>query len=216
MNKILDYVDKFEAWSLRERALVVLTLVAVLGFCLQTLLLEPMLAERANFERQLITTQQLNETLLTSLALAVGSGRLDELKLQIAAEQTGVEETNKRLTELSAGLITAPQMVEMLRSVLASSDLGLVSMENLAAEPIVIGGGAISPLVASAALFKHRLVIELRGSYFEVVAYLQRLEQQPRRFLWHTLQYDVQEYPKGVIRLEVYTLSLNPQWLGYR
>jgi MSHA biogenesis protein MshJ len=213
---ILGYVDKFEAFSLRERALVVVSFVAILGFSLQTLLLEPMLAEKASTERQLRNAQQLNATLLVSLATTVGSGQIDTLKSQIASGHAAVEDTNRRLSELSAGLITAPQMVEMLRSVLASSALGLVSMENLVAEAIVIDDGAASPMTASAALFKHRLVIELRGSYFDVVAYLQGLEQQPRGFLWDSLQYDAKAYPRGVMRLEVYTLSLEQQWLGYQ
>lgn len=212
---ITGYLNKFEAWSPRERLLIVLTAAAVLGFCLQMLLIEPMLAASTVVERQLRNAEQLNATLLTALTASTSTEQIDALKQHIAAEQSAMQAANERIAKLSTGLISAPQMTQMLRSLLESSDLDLVSMQNLAVEPVMLEGGLESSSNVGAGLYRHRVVIELRGSYFDVVAYLQGLEQQSRRFFWHSLQYDAGEYPRGVMRLEIYTLSLEPQWLGY-
>jgi len=211
----VEYLDKFEALSLRERLLVVLTAAAVFGFCLQMIFVDPMLGTRTVAERQLLSAEQLNATLSASLATATGTEQVDALKRQIAAEQGAIQAEAKRLTVLSAELISASEMIEMLRSLLESSHLDLVSMKNLAVEPVLLEGGPKASVKVAAGLFRHRVVIELRGSYFDVVAYLQGLEQQSQRFFWHSVDYEAGEYPRGVMRVEIYTLSLESQWLGY-
>lgn len=56
-------------------------------------------------------------------------------------------------------------------------------------------------------VFKHAVVIQLEGSYFDVVDYLSALENLPWKFYWAELDYRVIDYPKAIVTLEVYTLS---------
>ena len=56
-------------------------------------------------------------------------------------------------------------------------------------------------------VFKNTVVIQLEGSYFDVVDYLSALESLSWKFYWSELDYRVIEYPKAIVTLEVYTLS---------
>lgn len=56
-------------------------------------------------------------------------------------------------------------------------------------------------------VFKHAVVIQLEGSYFDVIDYLVALESLSWKFYWSELDYRVVAYPKAIVTLEVYTLS---------
>lgn len=56
-------------------------------------------------------------------------------------------------------------------------------------------------------VFKHAVVVQLEGSYFDVIDYLTALESLSWKFYWSELDYRVVAYPKAIVTLEVYTLS---------
>ena len=67
---------------------------------------------------------------------------------------------------------------------------------------------------SSIGVFKHSVIFELKGSYFEVVNYLEQLEHLPWKFYWESLDYQVDAYPKANIIIEVYTLSTEKGVIG--
>ena len=60
---------------------------------------------------------------------------------------------------------------------------------------------------SAAKVYKHLVTLELSGTYFSVIAYLQRLENLPWRLYWQFLDYRVSDYPNAIIYVGVYTLS---------
>jgi MSHA biogenesis protein MshJ len=44
--------------------------------------------------------------------------------------------------------------------------------------------------------------------------YLRTVEDLPRRLFWEGLEYRVQEYPRAIITLKLYSLSGQEEWLG--
>jgi len=44
--------------------------------------------------------------------------------------------------------------------------------------------------------------------------YLQKLEQLPNKFYWHRFDYQVLEYPKAQVSINIYTLSTQQWWIG--
>ena len=44
--------------------------------------------------------------------------------------------------------------------------------------------------------------------------YLQKLEQLPWKFYWQHFDYEVQQYPRALITLNIYTLSTSKWWIG--
>jgi len=56
-------------------------------------------------------------------------------------------------------------------------------------------------------VFKHGVVLQLRGDYFRVVALMKSLENLSWKFYWESLDYKVVQYPNAEIELRVFTLS---------
>ncbi len=128
-----------------------------------------------------------------------------------------VDRLDERLASLTGELISPQQMVAVLEEMLKRRrQLSLTRLENLPSEPLLD-----PPTVDSQAekvqhrnLYRHPLRIELTGSYLEALAYLQSLEQLPRKVYWQDLALSVEEYPQAKITVTVYTLSLKEGWIG--
>lgn len=63
-------------------------------------------------------------------------------------------------------------------------------------------------------VYKHGVVLNLRGDYFRVLALMKSLENLSWKFYWESLDYKVTEYPKAEIELRVFTLSSEEGLLG--
>ena len=81
-------------------------------------------------------------------------------------------------------------------------------------------GGAKSAIAAAAAgddrpmLYRHGLVLELEGSYLDCLAYLAEVERLPWHIFWGSLELETEQHPRNRITLELYTLSLEEEWIG--
>ncbi|MFZ2853525.1 MAG: hypothetical protein WAZ34_05360, partial [Rhodocyclaceae bacterium] len=73
----------------------------------------------------------------------------------------------------------------------------------------------LQPVVpdASVGLFKHGIEIQLEGSYADLAAYLARLEKAEVKLLWSDVSMSSEQYPKLLLKLTVFTLSLDRTWL---
>ncbi|MBF0311266.1 MAG: hypothetical protein HQL56_17250 [Magnetococcales bacterium] len=63
-------------------------------------------------------------------------------------------------------------------------------------------------------VYKHEVILEMSGTYMALLQYLQTLESAPSVVFWQDLEFLVGEYPKGTVKLTLYTLSLTEAWLG--
>lgn len=102
-------------------------------------------------------------------------------------------------------------MARLLEGVLAGTKgLKLVSLESMAAEPIA--GGADNQ--TQTGYYLHPVKIELTGSYFSILSYLNTLESLPVKYYWRSFNYTVEEYPTARLILEVYTLGTRQEFIG--
>ncbi len=63
-------------------------------------------------------------------------------------------------------------------------------------------------------IYKHGVVLHLRGDYFRVLALIKSLENLSWKFYWESLDYKVIDYPDAEIELRVFTLSSEEGLLG--
>ena len=89
-------------------------------------------------------------------------------------------------------------------------------IERKPAEAVAKSGGD-KPVAAAAPaqpnLYRHGVEIRVEGSYADLTAYLAELEHLPQRMLWDRVAVDGEHYPKIVMTVMVYTLSLDKSWL---
>ncbi len=65
----------------------------------------------------------------------------------------------------------------------------------------------------SSGVFKHGIEIRLAGTYNDLVAYMAELERLPERVMWNSVSLTVERYPRNILVIRVYTLSLDKNWM---
>lgn len=201
-----------DALTLRERVLILITVLVVIGTLWQTLLLEP-LAQQANERRtELAALEERIDVAhrgLEEQILQIAGGS-DAQRTRIASLRDRIDEINAILGDHAAELIDPSEMAQVLEGVLKEqSRLSLVQISNTAPESL-----SASDDENSVTFYRHGLEIEVEGSYLACLEYLNAIEALPWRLYWQVLELDVLEYPRNRIRIEVSTLSLDKEWIG--
>lgn len=125
--------------------------------------------------------------------------------------QPGVETTLRQMdAELLAqtvDLIPAHEMPAVLEALLSrSANLHMLALTSLKPEPLMAGEQKVN-------LFRHGIQLQLEGGYFDVYQYLKALEALPRHFYWKGFDYRVVEHPKAAVAMEIYTLSTSKEFI---
>jgi MSHA biogenesis protein MshJ len=209
---------RYNQFSPREKVLVVLTLVVVVYMLLQLLVLDPVDTRTNTLQSQQAQLRQDIQNLENQQALLLASMHKDPdeaLKQRLQGLKQQLLSLDSELTTLSVGLVPAKQLPVLLQDVLRQTgQLQLLGMQTLPVTNLKLEGQVVEDqnseaegTLASAGVFKHAVQLQLRGSYFQVLTYLEALEGLKWRFYWHSLNYEVDDYPKALVTLNVYTLS---------
>lgn len=229
MNEKIQLLQhKIDGLNQRERIVVMLAVLVLVVMLLQTLLLDPLLKKRGLIARQSVETAELaalqdNELQVVKAQLAAGVNRheirqRDQLQLLLT-------ELNNKIESSVVAMIPPRIMPQVLENILSQNkNLKLLSVENRPVVAIVdsqtmTGQGADDPSGQSVdagqqVLYRHSFVLKLQGSYSAAIDYFNSLGELPWRFYWDDLRYQVEEYPRAVITLEVHTVSMSEEWLG--
>lgn len=159
-----------------------------------------------------------------------------QLRADVVQLRKRVGEGDAALRAFGTTLVSAPEMVPMLGRLLDQvGGLRLRSMQSLgraevgaampgpvaASAPAAAAAAAVKPVPANptptpnrdAALYRHGVELTIEGSYSDVVAFLLAVEAMPQHILWGGLQLKVEQHPKVVVTLRLYTLSQDRNWL---
>lgn len=206
--KLRKMLEKME---LRERLLVVVTVLLVAGTLWYVALMEPTLKEIQRNRKEIQTTRQQIESVNQNLevqALQASSGAIG-YREQYTLVQSRLDELKEQLGNYTAELIGPGEMARVLQGILREQDnLRLIQIRNLPPEQLAAEDGA------NTIFYKHGLELEFEGGYFAALEYLEQIESLPWRIYWQVLELEVLEYPRNRIRLEVSTLSPYEEWIG--
>lgn len=133
--------------------------------------------------------------LLQSLLARRGSLQMVSLR-SIAPQLAGDAPTTAGSTELVAG---APPV--------------LAALAAQSAPKAAASSASPAPAPADSTFYRHSVEVTVRGSYADLLAYVQDLEKLPQKMLWQELRFKVDEYPRITLSLVVQTLSLESTWL---
>lgn len=202
----LELLAKVDALSVRERILVFLAVVALMYAVWDISVDRIYRKDRALLEQTLREEEARQKQLSQTIEGILGNVKPDpnlELKKRLGELKSTLATLEARKDELSQSFVHPGRMVELLRGLLASGDLRLVSLETSAAAPLLkIEAKEADDLPV---LYKHEFMLDMEGGYFGLVEYLRALEQQP--LFWESIEYRVTAYPKANIRLKVYILG---------
>lgn len=223
------YVEKVDAASLRERALIFGAAALVLIALLNALLIEPELVKQRRLSREIALRQgeiKLLQEQLGKLARLRQSDpdRGDRRRLEAMRKQ--IAEVEAQLAEEQRKFAPPDQIGAVLEEMLSRNRrLQLVDMRTLPAT--ALGGAqagadkpgaqkpapAPKPGGAEGQIYRHGVEITVTGAYLDLLAYLKDLEKLPSQMYWGKLDLSVASHPKVTLKLSVYTLSLDLAWL---
>lgn len=206
----------FDGRVRRERLLLIGAGIAVAWMLADSLWLTPAFKEWATARARHNSASAALRRLNDEVALRGNETRIAEQHLQEEVTQwrERVSQADAALREFGGSLVGAAEMVPVLDRLLAQTGgLRLRSMQSLGRSEV--GAAAATPADAKTAgtLYRHGVELNVEGSYADVLAYVQAIEAMPQRVLWGGLQLKVEQHPKVVLTLRLYTLSADRNWL---
>ena len=205
--KVQYWIDRIDALELRERVLLLAATVAVLFLSVDSLGLQPTLK-----------AQQVTEERISELEMKLGALRQQAMLLSyktdedtlaaryqsrdtLAAELAALDE---RLGDQLGALVEPAQAAELLEQVLTRHRGLRITSLRASAEPLEeVTGNADR----AGKLGRYQLDLVLEGGYLDLMRYLEALESMPWKFFWQMVDFRVDDYPRAVSRLQLYTLG---------
>lgn len=216
--RLKQFAERIDALSLRERGLVFAGALGALFVLANSLVFPDLRAKERALNDALMLKQQQVAVLrqhIQDAAMRQGKdpnevlrARIAELKRSLGAVNVGV-----------MGVVTPAEMAKLARALLAEHNVQLARMANLPPEPFdgekrEQKAGVMPVETGTAGLYRHGLRLEVRGSYADLVNYLQALERLEWQVLWGDVELRVEKHPTSRLSLTLYTLSPERAWIG--
>ena len=220
---------RFDQRNQRERLLMIAAATALLVMAADALWLGPAWRDFKAGQMQLAGQQAALLTLHADL------GKLaDQGSKQVNAEQAELAQWRQRVRDGDAALrshedtlVGPDRMIELLEHLLArQGDVRVRAMRSLGRSDLLAPGanaGAGATLPAAAvlpgapgappSLYRHGVELVLEGGFADLHAYLRAIEALPQRVLWGSVSLRVEQHPRSVLTLRVYTISRDRHWL---
>ena len=217
---------RWYALNAREQNLALLVAFAVFGMLYVLVVVDPLeaaiKAQHAEVS-QLSTQMDDNQSALTDMQGKLAADPNLPYRTRLLAAQDRQNQLQAQLDGQTAALISPQQMKNLLQTLLKEQPGLQLNALSSFSEPLQLSKpDADKPDVDKtdappvAVLYRHGVRMQLSGSYFDVLKYLQQVEGSGWRLYWQRLDYRVGEAgpSHAEIELEVYTLSRSAEWIG--
>ena len=205
-------INQLIAWhaklNIRERILVGLGAVAAVWMVWLFAVWDVLGAGIADAESDLRTVQTELASATVMQQTETDLARSREELMARAARLTAELETEKQaLDSTMTGFVKPDDISQVLQDVLATNrGVKLVALKSLPVKVI--------PVSETVVFYQHPLTVELEGSFSAIYAYLNAVEKRSGVISFHSLEYEVQEHPEAIARVELSTVSRSKEWLG--
>ncbi len=217
-KKLRPHVSKLNALPARKRAIAIGGAFVLLFALGDVVIFSPNGEKRDALKKQIDDIGKMNATLEKEQQQILDNQNFDPdaaLKADMSQMQARIEKLDKELAGFTVDLISPTQMAKLLEDMLnRETDLILEKLETLPAEPVVKSLSTKGSKKKSGRYFQHAVVMELRGTYFSTLHYLELLEDLPWDFYWDDLHFQTLSYPEARITMRLHTLSAQIGWIG--
>ncbi len=217
MKAKLDLLrERIDSLQTRERILLFAAAVAVLWVLAELTLLSPISAQQNKLQHQINQTRaQLNsqQAELGTLTAQTRHNSESPQQLEVNALRQQVAEMQSELTTFTSGMVDAASLPRILEDVLLKTEkLTVLRLTALPVEEMQLTLADNNTL--NAGIYKHPVRLYLEGRFFDVLDYLQALEDLPWGFKWDEFHYKVTRFPYAEVELQVYTLTTEEGLFG--
>ena len=211
--QVAGLIERFDALSLRERAMIWVACLLLLLVIWYLAFLNPDMARERLLKSDIAAVQTRIDALNAGIgeqASQASSGSRHDDRRRLVSLNKRIADVGRSLEAYQSELIDPAQMATVMEEVLdRQHGLTLVRISNLDPEVLVA-----NRIVGQNALYRHGLRIEIEGSYLACLRYLQDLEALRWRLYWSLVDVDAGEWPGTRMVIEVSTLSLDEDWIG--
>lgn len=212
-GRLKRITERINALSLRERALLMLALFAVI-FLLWDFSTMQRLGNRQEVVREdLQNVRQRVEALTASLQELARESSQDpnrELNRERESLAAEIDALEMRLAQRHGGIASPEESVSVLAALLAQrTGVEIVALENMPPGRLTAASGEAVP-----GLFVHRVRVVIESDFDGIRSYLDATSDLPRGVFWESLELGVEEWPTNRIELILYSVTLDDRWLG--
>ncbi|UCE75845.1 MAG: hypothetical protein JSU62_08120 [Gammaproteobacteria bacterium] len=205
--KVQYWIDRIDALELRERVLLLAATVAILFLSVDSAGFQPTLKAQQVAEERISEMEMKLGALRQQAMLLSYKTDEDVLAARYSSRDTLAEELaalDARIVDQLGALVEPAQAAELLEQVLTRHRGLKITSLRASAEPLdQLAGNAEQ----AGKLGRYQLDLVLEGGYLDLMRYLEALESMPWKFFWQTVDFRVNEYPRAVSRLQLYTLG---------
>lgn len=211
--RINKLTERINAFSLRERALLMLAVFAIIFLVWDFSTMQQLGQRQETVRAELQNVRQRVDDLTRSLQEMAGERARDpnrELLRESEALQAEVEALEMRLAERHGGIANAGESVSVLAGLLAKrAGVDIIELENL--PPGRLTGASGNPVPG---LFVHRVRVVIESDFEGIRNYLDATSDLPQGVFWESLDLTVEHWPTNRIELILYSVTLDDRWLG--
>jgi MSHA biogenesis protein MshJ len=216
-QRLQQYADGIDAMALRERAMFFGAVALVLVTLLQVFLLNPVMSRRNQLSAQIAQQEDETRAIQTQIQALVRPSVQDQNELnrdRLKSLREQFAQLDRQFEQQQQQFVAPEKMVAMLENMIVKNrKLQLISLRNLPGAGLSPGAGGRARAGGGREVFRHTVELSVKGSYFDLLDYLATLERMPQRVFWDGLELSVAQYPQSVLKLTIYTLSLEKSWL---
>ncbi len=220
MSQWQELNHRYTALSLREKVLILATSLVLILFILGSFIAEPQFkALQASKKVTGSIQKNIQDTIAGRIAIEqkIASDPAGQLKVVLQ----DLTDANKKLSQTLAmqkmSLISSNEMAEQLQYLVAEqTNLTVESLKSLAPQAVLFEQSTQSQQQPQPLLFRHGIEIQVKGRYFDIVRFLQKIEQQNEFLLWGDIHYEVIKYPDALVTFVVSTVSTDKEFIGVK
>ena len=209
MSKFREYEKKFMGLSLRERVLVALVgLSLIIAPCYFSVLDRNLIEnEKLSFEIKNLEDDYKNkQDELLAWQSKVTQDPNEIMRRDIEKIEKDIALLDAVLNSETANLLDASEMTKALTNILRTEkNIQILSVKSVQPEVLIKKD--------EAQLYKHGISMVVRGRYLDIMNYLSSLETLDKNFYWDSLELNVDKYPYSIVTIEIYTLSVNKDFI---
>lgn len=230
-DRIDQWQERYEAFSLRERGLIFIALVVVMFMAWDAMVLSPQEVKQKKILGEMSALNQKMDAIsarVTSMTDKLRGGETQHMQARTSELRKLLSGLERKQKDLTVEFIRPAQMAGVLRDMLGNENtLKLTQLTSLGVEPLfpppepaaeTQAGVAGTPVENNKQerprIYKHGMRVTFEGDFNSTLNYLQALESMPWRFYWDNVEYQVLDFPVARVVITVHTLSLDEGWIG--
>ena len=214
-EQLLKFETKINALTLRERALILITVLVLVGFAWWHFYAQPLEVKTGSLTKQnlqLSSEVQVAQATATAIANRIKLGVHKDKKDKLKSLNDELRKVNEALKQKTQELIEPNEMFElMLQLITADSKLKLTGLKRHNMKPVFKAGKDDGP---QPEIFRHVMKIDFEGKYQDILSYISRLEKLEWKLIWDRITLKTATYPVIQVSIEISTLSDSKQWVG--